>query len=113
MMKNFNTYKWILTGWLSVVLFVMGPQVRVLAQQVDGKYTVKHPNGLLKERGFYKQGVKHKTWYYYSEAGLMERKEKWQKGVLVWQIFYSEKGKVTKTVDRNGKITVPPPCNCN
>lgn len=111
-MKNFTLPKALCTCWFSVVLFVCVPRMETLAQQGNGKYTSHYPNGHLKESGLYKDGAKHKTWYYYSEGGLMERKEKWKFGVMVWQIYYSPKGKVIKTVDKNGNEKVPAPCNC-
>jgi hypothetical protein len=113
MMKKFKVPNIVLIAWISVVLLVTGIHATLIAQQVNGRYTAHYANGRLKEKGFYKQGAKHKTWYYYTESGLLDRKEKWQNGVVVWQIYYNEKGKVSKRVDRNGNITLPAPCNCN
>lgn len=111
-MKNFKIVKVGFISWLSVILLVYVPCTELAAQQAEGKYSVNYPNGRLKEKGFYKGGVKHRTWYYYSEAGLMERREKWKNGVMVLQVFYNAKGKVIKTIDRNGKEFIRPPCNC-
>jgi antitoxin component YwqK of YwqJK toxin-antitoxin module len=86
---------------------------RVFAQSPpDGKYKVLNTNGTVKEMGFYANGQKHKRWTYFNEKGTMERKEKWENGVLQWQIFYSAKGKITRTIDKNGKEKVRPACGC-
>ncbi len=112
MMKKIKILNFAFIRCVSVVLLLCCVEVRVAAQEVNGRYSVNYPSGQVKERGFYKLGAKHKTWYYYSEAGHMDRKEKWQNGVLEWAVYYTAKGKVSKTIDRKGKVTTPAPCNC-
>ena len=112
-MNKFKGFKVIFFCWLSVGLISGWPCSRLIAQQVEGKYSVNYSSGRLKEKGFYKGGLKHKLWLYYTETGVLMRKEKWKNGVLIWSAFYNSKGKVIKTIDQNGKEFVPPPCNCN
>jgi hypothetical protein len=78
----------------------------------NGKYTARYANHNLKETGFYNNGQKYKRWAYYHENGTVERKEKWVKGELQWQIFYTAKGKISKTIDKKGKETIRPACGC-
>lgn len=111
-MKKFRIVNIGLISCLSLFFWVIASDGRLSAQQVDGKYSLNYPNGRLKERGYYKNGLKHRTWYFYSETGVMERREKWNNGVLQEQVFYNAKGKVIKTIDRNGKEFNRPPCNC-
>jgi hypothetical protein len=78
----------------------------------EGKYEARYENGSIKERGFYLKGQKHKTWYYYNPDGTLDHKEKWRNGALQWQIFYSSKGRVIKTIDKNGVVKTRPACGC-
>jgi antitoxin component YwqK of YwqJK toxin-antitoxin module len=79
---------------------------------VNGKYEARKANGLLIEKGYYTNSHKDKRWYYYNEKGIIARKEKWEKGELQWQIFYNERGRITRTIDKNGKEKVRPACGC-
>lgn len=77
----------------------------------NGKFLTYHKNGKVAEKGFYLQNQKHRIWYFYNEFGVVIKKERWKSGKLMWQIFY-EKGKVTKTIDKDGKVTERPACGC-
>lgn len=77
----------------------------------NGKFLTFHKNGKVAEKGYYLQSQKHRVWYFYNEHGMVVKKERWKAGILIWQIFY-EKGKVTKTIDKDGKVTERPPCGC-
>jgi antitoxin component YwqK of YwqJK toxin-antitoxin module len=87
--------------------------MRLLSQTPpNGKYLARYANGTLSQKGYYTNNQKDKRWYYYNEKGIIERKEKWAKGELQWTIFYSAKGKITRTIDKEGKETVRPACGC-
>jgi antitoxin component YwqK of YwqJK toxin-antitoxin module len=77
----------------------------------DGFYKGFYANKTIKEKGHYKQGLKQGIWYYYSELGVMEKKEKYKLGELQWQLFF-EKGKLTKIIDKKGKVTERSKCGC-
>lgn len=78
----------------------------------DGKYREKYANGKVKVSGFYKSGAKHKVWMYYDEFGKMMLKEKWKKGNLLWKAEYEE-GRLSRTIDKDGKVLERPKCGCN
>jgi antitoxin component YwqK of YwqJK toxin-antitoxin module len=80
--------------------------------QQDGRYTAKYADSTVKERGTYLSSEKHGSWYYYHPNGTIERKERWSKGILRWQIFYNERGRVIKTIDRNGVVKTRSGCGC-
>lgn len=77
----------------------------------NGSYKVFYRNGLIKEKGQYNNTQKKGIWYFYNENGVLEKKEKYKNGTLLWQIFY-EKGRITKTIDKNGKVTERSKCGC-
>lgn len=78
----------------------------------NGKYTTFHKNGKVAEKGYFKQKQKHGIWLMYSENGVILQKEKWKNGVLLWQLFYNEKGKKAKSIDKKGNVTLYPACGC-
>ncbi len=82
-------------------------------QPADGKYMLRYADSTVKETGNYTHGLKDKRWFYYHPNGTIEHKEKWKKGELQWQLFYNHRGKVVKTVDKNGVEHIPSKCNCN
>jgi hypothetical protein len=97
----------ILAVWLAIL------PVFVFAQTpLNGKYTLRYANNNLKEAGYFTSGQKDKRWNYYNENGMRERKEKWNKGELQWQIFYNNKGKITRTINKDGVEKVRPACGC-
>jgi antitoxin component YwqK of YwqJK toxin-antitoxin module len=77
----------------------------------NGIYRIKYLNGNTKEKGKYYQSKKQGVWYYYSENGVVLKKEKYNSGVLKWQLFF-DKGKITQTIDKNGKVIKRPNCGC-
>ncbi len=77
----------------------------------NGTHKIFYSNGSIKEKGRYKNSQKQGVWYFYTEKGVVEKKEKYKKGELRWQIFYN-KGKITKTIDRDGKVVERPKCGC-
>lgn len=77
----------------------------------NGKYKLYYSDGALREKGHYKNSKKTGLWYFYSNSGLLLKKEKYQDDKLLWQIFF-EKGKITKIIDKDGKITERPKCGC-
>lgn len=64
------------------------------------------------EKGKYVNGSKSGQWFYYSPNGHLDRKDKWINGQLKWQIYYNAKGKVSKTVNKNGQQNIRPACGC-
>jgi len=78
---------------------------------VNGYYKELYKSGHPKEQGYFRDGKKHKTWIYYNENGTVHLKEKWKSGALIWQIFY-EKGRVSHTIDKDGKVTQKSKCGC-
>lgn len=96
----------------SAFLLLASTQMAYAQTPANGKYVARTASGTLIETGYYTNGQKDKRWAYYNEKGIIERKEKWTKGQLQWQVFYNEKGKITRTIDKNGKETVRPACGC-
>ena len=115
MIKNISKHKWVdsqlvllVCCWLLLALSPSGAWAQSIP---DGKYSTRYADGVVKERGFYLNGQKHKIWYYYNPTSSIERKEKWVEGKLKWQIFYN-KGKIIKTIDENGVVKTRKGCGC-
>lgn len=66
-----------------------------------------------KEVGLVKEGKKVGIWHYYHAEGWEEKREKWAHGQLRWTIFYNQKHKKTKSIDKKGKETIYKNCNCS
>jgi antitoxin component YwqK of YwqJK toxin-antitoxin module len=79
---------------------------------IKEKYSSYYADSTLKEKGFYVSGVKDGQWFYYDINSSINLKEKWKKGILIWQIYYTPKGKISKTVDKNGTVKTRPACGC-
>lgn len=114
--KNISKYKcidsqlfWLLCCW---VLLALAPVVARGQAIPEGKYIVKYADGVVKERGFYHNGQKHKIWMYYNANSAIDRKEKWVEGKLKWQIFYNNRGRVIKTIDEKGVVRTRKACGC-
>jgi len=79
--------------------------------EVSGVQKNKYENKVVKESGKLQYGAKHGRWIYYNANGTVEHKEKWKNGTLLWQLFY-EKGKIIRTIDKNGIETKRSKCGC-
>jgi len=99
---------------ISVLLLFLNVSETKGQQQppAEGKYSARYESGTIREKGFYRNSRKHKTWYYYNPNGTLDHKEKWADGVLQWQIFYNERGRIIKTIDKNGVVKTRPGCGC-
>lgn len=75
------------------------------------KHRVYYESGSIMEKGQYKDDLKQGTWYFYNEQGVVVKKERYREGKLQWQMFM-EKGRIVRTIDRNGKVTERPKCGC-
>ena len=105
-------YKKLLTCFfLFFVLINVYSQTSENSLPLNGKYKLYYKDGALKEKGHFKNSKKTGLWYFYNDSGLLLKKEKYQDDQLLWQIFF-EKGKITKIIDKNGKITERPKCGC-
>lgn len=113
--KNISGYKVfdrqvVLCGCLLWLLF-SGLQSGFAQTVPDGKFSVSYENGVIKERGTYRNGQKDQLWMFYNPNGSLDRKEKWKNGRLKWQIFYS-KGKIIKTINEKGEVKNRSRCGC-
>ena len=100
--------------FLSFIIFHFSFSLGQNPQQkvpINGKYKLLYKNGKVMEKGHYKNSQKTGVWYLYNENGMLNKKEKFLIGVSQWQIFF-EKGKITKIIDKNGKITERSKCGC-
>ena len=93
---------------LNSVVFAQNTDSTVL---VNGIHRANYSDGAIKERGKYWHEQKQGVWYYYSENGVVKKKEKYKNGVLQWQLFF-DKGKIIQTIDKNGKVVNRPNCGC-
>ena len=110
--NNFKIVQYAQILGFSAFLLFAGTQNACAQTPANGKYEARAANGNLIETGYYDNSQKDKRWAYYNEKGIIERKEKWDKGELQWQIFYNERGKITRTIDKKGKEKVRPACGC-
>ena len=106
MYKNFIAFFFFCFGFIAVY-----SQTSENSLPLNGKYKLYYKDGTLMEKGHYKNSKKTGLWYFYNDSGLLLKKEKYQDDQLLWQIFF-EKGKITKIIDKNGKITERPKCGC-
>lgn len=114
--KNISKYKWadcqfvlVLCCWILLALCPVLARAQAIP---DGKYISKYEDGVVKERGFYHHGEKHKIWMYYNPNSAIDRKEKWVEGKLKWQIFYNSRGRIIKTIDEKGMVKTRKACGC-
>lgn len=96
-----------------LLLFVCIWPLLMNAKPKPSKEKQYYPNGQLEAAGWMVNGLKHKRWEYYSVEGLRIKTEKWNQGTLRWQIWYTAKGKIAKTIDSKGKEKIRPACGCS
>jgi antitoxin component YwqK of YwqJK toxin-antitoxin module len=94
------------------LLVLVNPIYTVAQTPQNGRYKARYADSTLKETGYFTNGLRDKRWNFYNTYGFIERKEKWTNGQLQWQIFYNNKGKITRTIDKKGKETIRPACGC-
>ncbi len=104
---------------LTLILFTLAGALHATPQQhtatdtpKTGTYITKHSNGKIAEKGYLKNGEKHRIWSFYNQNGAITQKEKWKNGKLQWQVFYNERGRIIKTIDKNGKEKELSGCGC-
>ncbi len=95
-----------------IIIFILLNLTGVNAQNQTKKFKNYYENGVIKLKGVKKNEVNVGTWYYYSEKGLLTKKERWKNGVLKLTIKYNEKQKVSEMIDENGKIKKFNGCGC-
>ncbi len=95
-----------------IALVTLLPVCSLAQKATIEKHTAFYADNTLKEKGQYLLGAKDGYWYYYHLNRSINLKEKWKKGVLIWQIYYTPKGKISKTVNKNGTVKTRPACGC-
>jgi len=98
--------------YLTYCLFFVVISLQSLAEPPDSLVTEKYSNGIIKLKGIYKGGQKHKRWYFFDSTGKMVSKEAWDHGSLKWRAEY-DNGKIRRTYDKSGKISSKTECGCN
>jgi hypothetical protein len=78
----------------------------------NGKYIERYTTGTVKVKGYFKAGKKHYNWFYYSEKGVILKRERYKADTLLVVYAYNEKGKLASITDKNGKITYKWGCGC-
>lgn len=73
----------------------------------------RYDNGKKEFVKKYENGQNCGFWKFYRPDGIIERKEKYKKGILVFTWFYNEEGKLIRSVNRKGKEKVYRACNCH
>jgi hypothetical protein len=71
-----------------------------------------HSNGRLMLTGNELNGQKEGRWEYFTDKGLLEKREKWKKGKMKWAVFYNEKRKKTRSIDSKGREKKYSSCGC-
>lgn len=69
-------------------------------------------NGKTLQTGKRNHDGPHGLWKYYNTDGRLTMKEKYRKGIMIWRVEYSERGKIIRTTDRKGNIKTRPDCGC-
>lgn len=59
----------------------------------------------------YKNGIRHGIWSYYLPGGSIEKRVKYKRGKILYQLYYEE-DKVYKTIDKKGKVRYKKKCDC-
>jgi hypothetical protein len=104
--SSYNTILLKLT--LATLLLFTAHMVQGQTKKLSKTY---YSNGTLKEKGWTMEGNKIGVWYYYDSIGVLQKKEKWKNELQLWQLYY-KRGKIIKTIDKNGKETKRPDCGC-
>ena len=66
---------------------------------LNGQYESFYKNNQLAERGVFKKGLKHGTWKFWGENGILIHQENWSRGIQTGkQLYYSPEGIIQKTV---------------
>lgn len=108
MNKKYFTLLFACLIFLFLTSFGQTPEIVIPS---NGKYKQLYKNGETMEKGHFKNSQKNGIWYYYNENGMLQKKEKFIFGKSQWQIFF-DKGKITKIIDNNGKVTERSKCGC-
>lgn len=95
-----------------VYSFLFFNQNFVFAQQKSVKITEHFSNGKLKFSGHQLDESKYGFWFFYLENGKLEHKEKWKNGNLIWAIYYNERGRRARAIDKNGNEKKYKGCGC-
>ncbi|MES2558489.1 MAG: hypothetical protein V4590_02025 [Bacteroidota bacterium] len=114
--KNISKYKWVegqlVLVSLCCIWMALSPMTAAAQTIPDGKYLTRYEDGVVKERGYYLNGQKHKIWMYYNPNSSIDHKEKWNEGKLKWQLFYNNRGRVIKSIDEKGVVKTRKGCGC-
>lgn len=76
------------------------------------KHQSYYENGVLKEKGWYKEGKKHGIWWNFYDTGVRKTKEKYKKGVRIYLFEYDEKGLIFKITNKKGEFKEIDNCGC-
>lgn len=71
-----------------------------------------YANGNTKLKGHFKNGNKHGNWFYYAENGQLQKRERYNNGILKATFNYNNKGLLINVVNKNGKIINKKACGC-
>ena len=76
------------------------------------KFRAFYPNGNAKVKGRFKNGNKQGNWFYYSENGLLQKRERYNNGILKATFNYNNKGLLINVINKKGKIINKKACGC-
>lgn len=71
-----------------------------------------YENGVLREKGWFKEGQKHGIWWSFYETGVRKTKEKFKKGQRIYLFEYNEKGLIFRITNKTGISKDMNSCGC-
>lgn len=77
----------------------------------DSAVVTYHENGQVKEKGSYRNGVKHGKWKEYDVEGVILKMTKYKNGEFKWERLYKN-GKLSQITDKKGRVHKMKDCGC-
>ncbi|KAB2913480.1 MAG: hypothetical protein F9K23_16790 [Bacteroidetes bacterium] len=77
----------------------------------DSAVVTYHENGQVKEKGSYRNGLKHGKWKEYDAEGVILKMTKYKNGEFKWERLYKN-GKLSQITDKKGRVHKMKDCGC-
>lgn len=100
------------TLFILCFVFLAGELAASPAQSAnDSAVVTYHENGQIKEKGSYRNGVKHGKWKEYDAEGVIVKMTKYKNGEFKWERLYKN-GKLSQITDKKGRVHKMKDCGC-
>jgi antitoxin component YwqK of YwqJK toxin-antitoxin module len=108
-----NNFLWLQIPVLAIALLLLAFPGKIYGGQLpEGRYTERYENNRIKVKGHYHNGQKTGNWFYFGTNGILQKRERWNKGQLKLTFLYNEKGRLASITNNKGVTTYKPGCGC-